>query len=59
MGRGITRYECRCGGEITEQWDYQGTIFNCDKCDDPKPASGDSLITYFKENNKKNTDINF
>jgi hypothetical protein len=50
MGKGITRYECKCGGEVTEEWDWYGTSYHCDKCDNPKPANGEDREINFKNN---------
>ena len=43
MGKGYTTYECKCGGNIYEEWDHQGFDCHCDKCDNPIPAKEEIL----------------
>jgi hypothetical protein len=56
MGKGIARYECECGGQVTEDWDWYGTDYYCDKCDNPKPAKKEKEVTNSKHQQSK---INF
>jgi hypothetical protein len=39
MGSGRIFYVCKCGGEITEEWDHLTGYIECSECNNPNPES--------------------